>query len=92
MRYYESGKAHCQMCGAWLRSGKKDSAAAVVDHIRPHTLRPDLTWDEANLQVICRSCHAVCDGIEKRHRPDAEAIAKAKQAWRRGTVDPYASW
>jgi 5-methylcytosine-specific restriction endonuclease McrA len=82
----------CTMCGSLLTQGRTDPRSAVVDHIRPIDLRPDLTWDEGNCRAICRDCHAVCDGIEKRHRPDAEAIAKAKQAWRRGTVDPYASW
>ncbi len=82
----------CQMCGALLRQGRSADNAAVVDHIRPIDLRPDLTWDEGNVRAICRDCHAVCDGIEKRLRPDAEAIAKAKDAHRRGTVDPYASW
>ncbi len=82
----------CQMCATVLTDGRADPRSAVVDHVRPIDLRPDLTWDEANLRAVCRDCHAICDGIEKRLRPDADAIAKAKDRRRRGTVDPYASW
>jgi len=78
----------CQMCGRLLRPGKTRADSAVVDHVRPAALRPDLFWDEGNLKAICRSCHAICDSIEKRHTcPDA--IAEAKAAYRAIGPDGY---
>ncbi|MEX5600713.1 HNH endonuclease [Pseudophaeobacter sp. C1-32P7] len=65
--------------------GRAGDRAAVVDHLRPWRLRPDLAFDLSNLQLICRSCHATCDSIEKNNWPDAELIAEAKgragQTW-----------
>ena len=59
--------------------GRTGQRAAVVDHLRPWRLRPDLSFEEANLQLICRSCHAVCHSIEAAHPGDAEIIAQAKE-------------
>ena len=73
----------CRVCAALLTSGTSHERAAVVDHIRPHKLRPDLTWDEANCWAVCRGWHAELLGIERKLAPDAEAIAAAKLA-RRG--------
>lgn len=39
------------------------TAATVVDHIIPLHVRPDLQYEESNLQPLCRACHAV-----KTHR------------------------
>lgn len=72
----------CRMCSQPVsptlrgRSGERD---AVVDHIRPWRLRPDLKYDPANMALVCRLCHARCDGIEKRCWPDAERIAAEKR-------------
>ena len=79
----------CQMCGTLLRDGKRDSRAAVVDHIKPIELRPDLTWEESNCRSVCRTCHAVCDSIEKRLSPDSEAIAAAKRRYKAVGLDGY---
>ena len=79
----------CQMCGVMLRDGKRDKRSAAVDHTKPIDLRPDLTWDKDNCRSVCRACHAVCDSIEKRLRPDAEAIAAAKAAYRPVGLDGY---
>lgn len=79
----------CQMCGTLLRCGRAHKRAAVVDHIKPIELRPDLTWDEGNCWSICRGCDAVCESIEKRKTPDADAIAAAKRAHRPVGLDGY---
>ena len=79
----------CQMCGTLLREGRKDSRAAVVDHVKPIDLCPDLTWDESNCRSVCRRCHAVCDSIEKRLSPDSEAISAAKRRYRPVGRDGY---
>ena len=36
----------------------KATPAYAVDHIRPHRGDAALFWDRANLQSLCRSCHA----------------------------------
>lgn len=75
----------CQMCGVILREGREDDRAAVVDHIQPVRLRPDLFYDPDNLWSVCRQCH---DGAirraEDRHQNDAEATRAAKEALRLG--------
>jgi len=68
----------CRICATLLTDGASHERSAVVDHIRPHRLRPDLTWDEGNCWALCRGCHADMQGIEKRLSPDADAIAAAK--------------
>jgi hypothetical protein len=80
----------CQMCGVLLSSGKRDHRAAVVDHKRPARLRPDLFLDPANTWAVCKRCHdSVCHAIEVRHGDDAEAIARAKEAYRPVGLDGY---
>jgi len=75
--WFEQGNAHCEMCGR-LVNGK--GSQCHVDHIRPHELRPDLSHDYDNLQVVCTRCHnGTCQSIEKRHWPDAERIAAEKR-------------
>ncbi len=57
------------MCGAVLRRGKRHKAAAVVDHMRPYDLRPDLVYEPENLWAVCRNCHDTeCRRIEDRAR------------------------
>jgi 5-methylcytosine-specific restriction endonuclease McrA len=69
----------CQMCGAALVIGRKHHRSAVVDHIRPAVLRPDLFYDPENTRAVCKRCHDTdCQRIERRHAGDAEAIAQAK--------------
>ena len=42
------------------------TSAAVVDHIIPRRLRPDLELNWANLQSLCESCHNSKSGTEGR--------------------------
>ena len=39
----------CRKCGA---------AGAVVDHIVPRSIRPDLELELSNMQTLCHSCHS----------------------------------
>lgn len=74
----------CQMCGAMLIQGRKSPRAAVVDHLRPTELRPDLALDGGNCQATCKQCHdTVCKSLELRHWPNADAIRQAKLSHRR---------
>ena len=51
----------CEMAGC----GKP---GALVDHIKPRRLHPELALDPANLQTLCRDCH---DQAKRHH----EALA-----------------
>ena len=84
----------CCMCGTILKAGRRGDRAAIVDHIRPLALRPDLGLDEGNLWSVCSGCHdRTCTSIEARHAGDADAIAAAKAAWRPVGIDGYpAGW
>ena len=44
---------HCVSC----RANGRETAAAVVDHIRPHRGNMRKFWDTMNWQALCRSCH-----------------------------------
>ncbi|MFV1807415.1 HNH endonuclease [Phaeobacter sp. Ax4a-4a] len=69
----------CQPIPAGLR-GKTGKRAAVVDHIRPWRLRPDLAFELTNLGLVCAGCHFThCASIEAAHAGDAEMIAQAKE-------------
>ncbi|MEL7282120.1 MAG: HNH endonuclease [Pseudomonadota bacterium] len=71
---------YCQLCKSVLYEGKQGRKAMVLDHIKPITLCPDLTWDEANLWLVCRHCHdTTCQSIEALYSGDAEMIAEAKR-------------
>lgn len=50
--------AECQRAGV-LRP------ATEVDHITPRSERPDLAYDQDNLQGLCRSCHSAKTMREK---------------------------
>lgn len=79
----------CRMCGCLLRQGKTGPDSAAVDHLYPVRLRPDLFLELDAIRSVCRSCHSVCDSIEKRLGDDAEAIAAAKLAYRPIGLDGY---
>jgi len=80
----------CQMCGIILTSGKHSPRAAVVDHLIPETLRPDLFLEDSNLRSTCKSCHdGPCASIEAKHAPDGDAIRAAKLATHRIGVDGW---
>ena len=83
----------CSMCGVatgpTLR-GTRDKRAAVLDHVRPHKLRPDLQYDENNIALICARCHnGPCAAIEAKHWPDADRIATEKAKYRPVGLDGY---
>ena len=78
----------CRMCAVIVTDGRTGDRAAVIDHIRPRSLRPDLALDDGNCWCVCRGCHdGPCASIEARHPGDADAIAAAKAAWRPVGVD-----
>lgn len=78
----------CQMCGVALVTGRTSRLAAVVDHIIPAWLRPDLFFCEENTRAVCKKCHdGPCQAIEARHGDDADALKAAKLAWHPGGYD-----
>lgn len=70
----------CQMCGCIVRAGRTDGRSAVVDHVRPWTMRRDLWFEPSNLRTVCKDCHAVCRSIEMRYAGNEAAIVAAKLA------------
>ena len=89
---YADQHGACGMCGQIVNPtlrGAKGSRDAVVDHKRPVRLRPDLAFDESNLWLICRRCHATCDSIEKRNPEDDDRIAAEKAKHRPVGIDGY---
>lgn len=79
----------CQMCGCIVTTGRTHPRSAVVDHLRPVALRPDLERDPGNCRCVCRACHSTCDSIEKRLGSDVEAVARAKLSVRPVGLDGY---
>lgn len=58
-RWREASKAFLRenpLCAECARRGET-TLAAVVDHVRPHRGDPELFWDRANWQPLCKSCH-----------------------------------
>lgn len=56
MRTFKRDHYTCQWPGCGKVQG--NPAMLVCDHRRRHGGRPDLFWDEANLQTLCKSpCH-----------------------------------
>ena len=45
--------------------------ATVVDHIKPRSERPDLAYDQDNLQGLCKTCHEAKSMKEKNARAGA---------------------
>lgn len=92
---YANQHGACRMCGITIDPtlrGTRDSRAAVVDHVRPWRLDPAGIYKTDNLQLICRRCHATCDGIEKRHWPDADRIAAEKRRGGGFGADGWPLW
>ena len=80
----------CRMCKTTLYSGRIAGNSAVLDHIKPVRLRPDLSHDPSNLQLVCKRCHdSECKAIEARHPNDADKIARAKARPRRVGIDGW---
>lgn len=50
-----------------------------VDHIKPVRTHPELSFDLANLQTLCRSCHSKKTRVEIGLAPHDEP---ARAAWR----------
>ena len=59
----------CQIC---------NSVANVVDHIKAHKGDPDLFWDQANLQSLCKPCH---DRHAQRRDRGGDARAIGPDGW-----------
>jgi 5-methylcytosine-specific restriction protein A len=41
--------------------------ATVVDHIKPRSERPDLAYDQDNLQPLCKTCHEAKSMIDDKN-------------------------
>lgn len=52
---YRQRNFFCEEC---LKDGKYNSEKLEVDHIIPLCQAPHLKFEESNLQVLCKSCHA----------------------------------
>jgi len=76
------------MCGALLAEGKGKGRSAIVDHLRPIALRPELTFDPDNCRAVCRDCHGICASLEARY-PSADGAAAAKLRHRPVGLDGY---
>ncbi|WP_407733043.1 HNH endonuclease [Pseudomonas citronellolis] len=57
------------LCVYCARKGMT-TAASVVDHIVAHEGDPELFWDEANWQSLCKPCH---DSDKQREEAAARA-------------------
>lgn len=84
-------RAHplCCMCEARGRV----TAAAVVDHIKPHKGDPDLFFDPGNVQSLCSDHHDRTKQIEEKRGYvigcDADGRPKAKDhPWNRKRPSP----
>ena len=53
-----------RLCAVCLAQGVT-TAAAVVDHIRPHRGDMNLFWDRSNWQPLCRRCHDSVKRLEE---------------------------
>lgn len=59
----------CVQCGARGR--------LEVDHVKPVRTHPELSYELANLQSLCRSCHTKKTRIECGHAP----MSEDRKAW-----------
>lgn len=62
----------CRSCG---KGGRLE-----VDHVQPVRSRPDLSFDPANLQALCTSCHTRKTRLECGHQPASEGRLKWREA------------
>ena len=68
----------CRMCGVILTTGRKARRSAVVDHLKPLALCPELGLEPDNLWSVCSDCHnGPCARIEAKH-VDPVAVMAAK--------------
>jgi 5-methylcytosine-specific restriction protein A len=65
----------------WHQRDGQSVLSTDVDHRVGLAQRPDLAFDEANLQGLCRACHAHKSGEERRRAPVSPYGA--------GPVSPY---
>lgn len=52
-RVFDLHGNHCMCCGR----GRSDGIVLHVDHIKPRLLRPDLSLEINNLQILCHLCN-----------------------------------
>lgn len=65
----------CKCCGT---AGRLE-----VDHIKPVRTHPELSYEPANLQALCPSCHTKKTRIECGHPPPSED----RQSWRNAVAE-----
>ena len=53
-------------CARCMVKGRRNVPAVHVDHVRPVRQFPDLAYELANLQPLCRSCHGIKGAHERR--------------------------
>ena len=79
----------CQLYGTLLTPGRTDPDSAVVDHIIPRSMAPELELDPGNLWSVSKQAHdSVCASIERR-QTTPQAIAQAKLEYRTIGIDGY---
>jgi 5-methylcytosine-specific restriction endonuclease McrA len=61
----------CRQCGRI----EGDTSLLVVDHIKPHRGDANLFWAEANMQVLCKSCH------DRAKREEERATLHTRGVW-----------
>ena len=74
------------LCAECLRAGKY-TLASEVDHVIPHRNDPQLFFDPANLQSLCRSCHSSKTAREDwtpEHRRRTGSRNDSESRWRAG--------
>lgn len=67
----------CRMC----RKVGRTKEAEHIDHIIPLKRRPDLMFDEDNLQPLCEDCHRDKTGTENRRKgmlPDGTPFSRLR--------------
>lgn len=47
----------CRRCKVFLQEGRREPESAVVHHVEPVELRPDLAFELDNLESVCKLCH-----------------------------------
>jgi len=62
-KHFLNANPLCIMCAKIGR----DTAATVVDHIKPHEGDYDLFWDSSNWQALCATCHSGVKRMQENH-------------------------